>query len=114
VLSEIEQIADVIGVMHKGQLIEEIKMEALQNRRHEYIEFEVSDMVKALEILGKSYGITNCQVQGNTLKVFDIAYNCGMINKTFVENGLMVTKINETKENLEDYFSELIGGGGIA
>jgi ABC-2 type transport system ATP-binding protein/bacitracin transport system ATP-binding protein len=114
VLSEIEQIADVIGVMHKGQLIEEIKMEALQNRRHEYIEFEVSDMTKALEILENSYGITNCQVQGNTLKVFDTAYNCGMINKTFVENGLMVTKINQTKENLEDYFSELIGGGGIA
>lgn len=53
VLSEIEQIADVIGVMHEGQLIEEIKMEVLQNRRHEYIEFEVSDMKKALEILEK-------------------------------------------------------------
>ncbi|WP_349948853.1 ATP-binding cassette domain-containing protein [Lacrimispora sp. BS-2] len=64
VLSEIEQIADVIGVMHEGQLIEEIKMEDLQNRRHEYIEFEVSDMTKALEILEKSYGITDFQVQG--------------------------------------------------
>lgn len=28
--------------------------------------------------------------------------------------GLLVTKINVSEENLEQYFSKLIGGGGIA
>lgn len=30
-----------------------------------------------------------------------------------VENSLQVTKINISEEKLEDYFSNLIGGGGI-
>lgn len=114
VLSEIEQIADVIGVMHEGELIEEVNMPELQHRKRRYLEFSVSDMTKALEILGQSYGITDCQVQGSTLQVFDTTYNCGVINKAFVESGLMVTKVMENRESLEDYFSELIGGGGIA
>jgi len=114
VLSEIEQIADVIGIMHEGRLIQEINMSELHNCKRRYIEFEVSDTAKALEILRKSYGITDFQVQGNILKVFDMTYKSDVINKTFVENGLMVTKVNENKEDLEVYFSKLIGGGGIA
>ena len=38
----------------------------------------------------------------------------GEVNKFLVENEVMVTGINACEENLEDYFSELIGGGGIA
>jgi len=114
VLSEIEQIADIIGVMHEGYLIEEIKMEELRKCRRKYIEFEVSDTTKALEILWESYGIKDCQVRSSTLKVFDTTYSCGVINKVLVENGLMVTSLNENKENLEEYFAELIGGGGVA
>ena len=35
-------------------------------------------------------------------------------NREFARNGLLVTRINDSEENLEDYFSKLIGGGGIA
>lgn len=38
----------------------------------------------------------------------------GEINREFARNGLLVTRINDSEENLEDYFSKLIGGGGIA
>ena len=49
------------------------------------------------------------------LKIYDDTVNVGELNKLLVvENGLMVTGITACEENLEDYFSELIGGGGIA
>ena len=35
-------------------------------------------------------------------------------NKTIVENCLLVTRLNMQEESLEDYFSKLIGGEGIA
>lgn len=114
VLSEVEQIADVIGVMHEGRLIEEVNRAELQHRGRQYLEFEVSDPVKALDILETTFGIRDCFVQGNALKIFDAACSGGVINKTFVECGVMVAKLNENQESLEDYFSGLIGGGGIA
>jgi ABC-2 type transport system ATP-binding protein/bacitracin transport system ATP-binding protein len=114
VLSEIEQIADVIGVMHKGRLIEEVNMEEIRQRRRKYLEFEVADPVKALEILGTTFGINDCRASGGILKIYDSAYPSGSLNKVLVENGLWVSKVNENQENLEDYFSVLIGGGGIA
>lgn len=114
VLSEIEQIADIIGVMHEGRLAEEVNMAELHKRNRKYIEFGLSDSKKATEILESRYQITDYYAEGDTVKIFDYTHNAGELNKTFVENGLIVTKINASEENLEDYFSKLIGGGGIA
>lgn len=114
VLSEIEQIADIIGVMHEGRLLEEVNMVELHKRKRRYIEIDSSDVKKAAKLLTNDYQITDYAIQGNTIKIYDFAHSPGEINKTFVENGLLVTTINANEENLEDYFSELIGGGSIA
>ena len=114
VLSEIEQIADIIGVMHEGRLIEEVNMAELHKRNRRYIEFELSNVEIAAKILENHYQIKDYSIQGNTIKIYDFTHNSGEINKAFGENGLLVTKINTNEENLENYFSGLIGGGSIA
>lgn len=114
VLSEIEQIADIIGVMHEGRLVEEVDMVELHKRNRKYIEFDLSDGKMATEILESHYKITDYSIEGNTVKVYDYTNGAGELNRAFVENGLLVTKINFSEENLEDYFSNLIGGAGIA
>ena len=114
VLSEIEQIADIIGVMHEGSLIEEVDMAELHKRNRKYIQFDLSDGQAAAKILESHYHMTDFMVQGNTLKVYDFNHSIGEINRDFALNGLLITKINASEENLEDYFSKLIGGGGIA
>ncbi len=114
VLNEIEQIADIIGVMHEGHLIEEVNMAELHKRNRRYIEFDLSNVEIAAKILENHYQIKDYSIQGNTIKIYDFTHNSGEINKAFVENGLLVTKINTNEENLENYFSGLIGGGSIA
>lgn len=114
VLSEIEQIADIIGVMHEGCLVEEVNISELHKRNRKYVEFNLSDGVAATNILKNKYHITDFTEQDNTVKIYDFSYNIGEINREFALNGLLVTKINQSEENLEDYFSKLIGGGGIA
>jgi bacitracin transport system ATP-binding protein len=114
VLSEIEQIADIIGVMHKGRLIEEVDIAELHKRNRKYIQFDLSDGQAAAKIIESRYHITDFMVLGNTLKVYDFSHSIGNINRDFALNGLLVTKINTSEENLEEYFSKLIGGGGIA
>lgn len=114
VLSEIEQIADVIGVMNEGKLVEEVNMEELHKRKRKYISFTVSDSIVASTLLKKHRKIIDFETEAGILKVYDNTANVGELNKLLVENGMMVTGINACEENLEDYFSELIGGGGIA
>lgn len=114
VLSEIEQIADMIGVMNEGRLVEEVNMEELHKRKRKYIRFTVSDNIAASALLKKHYGIMDYATEDNIIKIYDDTVNVGKYNQLLVENGLMVTGINACEENLEDYFSELIGGGGIA
>ncbi len=114
VLNEIEQIADIIGVMHDGRLIEEITMVELHKHKRKYIEFDVLDTRAAIKLLASDYQITNYSIKENTIRIYDCTQSCGEINKTFVENGLLVEKVYLYEENLEDYFSELVGGGSIA
>lgn len=114
ILGEIQQMADVIGVMNKGQLVEEVAMEELKERCQKYVEFEVSDPQAAISLLREYYQITDYELTEHTIKIHEMAHNLGEINKTFVDHDILVTKINRLEDNLEDYFSELIGGEGIA
>ncbi len=114
ILSEIEQIAHTIGVMHKGKLIEEISMEELHKRNRQYVEFQVSDENKAALILEEKFLFKDYSVQENRhIRLYSSFDLRGEFNRAFVENGLMVSKINLSEEKLEDYFSKLIGGGSI-
>ncbi|MEN8906318.1 MAG: ATP-binding cassette domain-containing protein [Clostridiales bacterium] len=51
ILSEIEQIADIIGVLNNGTLIEEVSMDKVHQENIDYIEIVVDDMKKASYIL---------------------------------------------------------------
>lgn len=114
ILGEMEQLSDIIGVMNEGRLIEEVTIDQLHKRCRQYIEFDVSNPTTAIKLLKTCYHITDYSVCDQNIKVYDFTHNCGEINRTFVENGILVTKVNSKEENLEEYFSELIGGVGIA
>lgn len=114
ILSEIEQLADTIGVMHEGKLIEEVTMEELHKRNRRYVEFEVSDENKACLLLEEKFNITDYSVHENgSIRIYSDFLLRGKFNEEFVRQGIEVLKINLSEEKLEDYFSNLIGGGKI-
>lgn len=114
VLSEIEQLADIIGVMHKGRLIEEIDIAELHKRNRKYVEIGVSDVNCAVQQLKDKLHITDYSIDQNMLRIYEDFERCGEINSTLVKKGLTVTRLSIKEDTLEDYFSNLIGGGGIA
>lgn len=114
ILSEIEQLADTIGVMHEGKLIEEVTMEELHKRNRRYVEFQVSDANKACLLLEEKFNITDYSVHENgSIRIYSDFLLRGKFNEEFVKQGIEVLKINLSEEKLEDYFSNLIGGGKI-
>lgn len=114
VLSEIEQIADVIGVMNNGKLVEEVNLLELQDKLKHYIEITVSDTKLSEKILKDNFSIKDYSIIDNTIYLYDNYKNISDINKSLVQNNICINKLNPCKETLEAYFENLIGGGGIA
>lgn len=114
ILSEVEQVADHIGIIHKGKLLEEVSFEEMRRRNRKYLEFQVSNDNKAAMLLEKFFQITDYEVHGEGhIRVYSHIGEQGKLNKLFVEQGIEVTKIAASEDKLEDYFVKLIGGGTI-
>ena len=114
VLNEIEQIADVIGVMKEGRLLEETNLQELYSLRRRYAEFEVSDVKKTALISERIFCISDYAVIGsNLLRLYEKIDSRAEINNLFVQEGITVANISVCTGKLEDYFTELVGGEGI-
>ena len=111
ILSEIENIADVIGIMDNGILIEEIPKEELHNRLNKFVEFEVSDGYRAVELLEKIGLKANKDFTITKEGIIHLYSNLEMrdkINALFVSAGIDVKKVNLCEENLEDFFTRFV------
>lgn len=114
ILSEIEQLAEVIGVIDKGRLLEETGLQELYTRSRKYVEFELSDVKKAALVLERRFGIWDYAVTGNgTLRLYEQLSRRAEINSGLIEEGLAVSGISVGAGKLEDYFTQLVGGEGI-
>ena len=131
ILSEIENIADVIGFMDNGVLIDEISRDELHNRLNKFVEFEVSDIDLAIELMNKTgmkENVDYCFRRNLSDYIDDLDSNknsdkkviCGTIhllsnldlrdefNSLFVSSGIKVRKVNLCEENLEEFFTRII------
>lgn len=108
-LSEIEQIADTIGVIKKGSLIKEISMESLKGGTTEYIELVVSERSKACFILEDNLHISNFKtIDENKIRIFDQNISQADITKALVLQGIEIISINRKFTSLEEYFLDLV------
>src|SRR5699024_3778422 len=114
ILSEIEQLATHMGIIHEGRLLEEIAFDKLRERNRNYLEFQDSEDNKAIMLLESQFGTSHYEVhaEGN-IRVYSHLGKQGRLNKTIVENAIEVLKINISEEGLEDYFIKLVGAGAI-
>ncbi|QEK13129.1 ABC transporter ATP-binding protein [Crassaminicella thermophila] len=114
-LSEIQQIATTIGIIHEGRLIEEIDFHTLQNKNRHYIKIKVSDDKKAAMLLEEKLGIFDYMViEKNILRVYEKLSDVEKINRIFIQNHVNVSEIGLMKDSLEDYFLKVTGGEGCA
>ncbi|MBP1996978.1 ABC transporter ATP-binding protein [Paenibacillus eucommiae] len=114
ILSEIEQMADHMGIIHDGKLLEEIAFDQLRQINRKYLEFQVSNDSKAVMLLEKHFHIHDYEVHDEGhIRVYSHLGQQGQINKMFVQHDIEVWKIMLSEDRLEDYFTKLVGGGAI-
>lgn len=115
ILSEIALLADDIGIIDHGVLLEEESLAELENKNRHYIQFGVSDSKTAARILQNDLRIQNFKVcDQHILQVMDVNVPIALINRTFIQNGLEVSEAHMCEDTLEDYFKQVTGGEGIA
>jgi ABC-2 type transport system ATP-binding protein len=115
ILGEIEQMADTVGVINNGRLIEEVSMESIREGNTEYIEIATSDCKKAAYILSNTLNIANFKVIDNSIiRIYEAAMPQSIISKTLILNDVTIETITKKNSSLEDYFLNLLNGGGIS
>ncbi|QZY55858.1 ABC transporter ATP-binding protein [Crassaminicella profunda] len=112
-LSEIQQMATTIGIIHEGRLVEEIDFDTLQDKNRHYIKIKVSDDKKAAMLFEEKLGISDYMViEKNILRVYEKLSDIEKINRILIQNNVNVSEIGLMKDSLEDYFLKVTGGEG--
>lgn len=113
ILGEIEQIADTIGVIKDGKMLNEVSIAEIQKQQTDYIELVTNDVTKAVYILEQELHLSNLKIQEeNQIRIYDLSKSQSEISKTLVMNDINIEEIRRSSSSLEDYFFQQIHGGG--
>ena len=115
ILSEIELLADRIGIIDKGILLEESSFEELKKRNMHYILLSAEPTETVIHMLEEEFHIGDYRIMGNgCIQIFDTEIQTKEIVRFLAERNIYVDAINKCRDTLEDYFKRITGGEGIA
>lgn len=113
ILGEIELIADTIGVIKEGRLIEEVSMKDIRDKNTAYIELVTDQSKKAVYVLEEILGITNYKLLDDSIiRIYSTEHTQRDISKALILNDISIETLSKKNHTLEDYFLSLINGGG--
>ncbi|PEU77347.1 bacitracin ABC transporter ATP-binding protein [Bacillus cereus] len=113
ILSEVQQLADNIGIIHEGRLLEESSMNKLEDKFEKYIRIKVNNINKCIEILKENVQHLDYRLSNTDILINHFEGNTAELNKLLNFAGIDVYEIVTVKQTLEDYFMQITGGGGI-
>lgn len=112
ILSEVESIADTVGIIHHGRMMKEIRMQDIEEMNLNYVEISVTDEKKAAYVLAEMLKLHNFKVFDNgKIRIYDHSVSTQQLTKTLALNDVEVMGIGKKAETLEDYFLKLTGEG---
>lgn len=113
-LGEIEQMADTIGVINHGKLLAEVAMAEVREQNAAYIEIVTTNSQHAVFVLENKMNLTNLRLMNEqVIRVYDTDLPQNEIAKTLIMNDVIIESIHKKNHSLEDYFLNLLNGGGI-
>lgn len=109
ILSEISEIADIVGVLHGGKIVREESMKTIGAVSTHAYDLIVSTTELAAYILDEFFSTCQYEVVGaSKIRVSGEQLNIGEINGTLVQRGVAVNAIIPYQETLEKYYMKII------
>ena len=108
ILSEIESIADTIGVINHGMMMKEIGMKEIEEMSLTYTELTVANIKKAAYVLSEKLGLSNFKIiENNMIRIYDQHVSMQELSKVLALNDVEVMALGKQSETLEDYFLKM-------
>ena len=111
-LSEIENLADTVGIIDRGRMLRECPVREITERNTAYLELEAKDVRRASYVLADRMGIRNFKVlHGNKIRIYDPQITSWQVTKVMLEQETEIVSITQKSETLEDFFLKMTEGG---
>lgn len=108
ILSEIESIADTVGVINHGIMMKEIGMKEIEQMSLAYVELSVTNTKKTAYVLSEKLHLTNFKIiEDGQIRIYDNHVSTQEISKVLAQNDVEVVALGKKTETLEDYFLKI-------
>ncbi len=115
ILSEISLMADAIGIIDHGVLLEEESLSALESKNGRFIHLGISDAAQAARLLETVLHTGQFRIDDDkSIRIFDTSLSLSLLSETMVKGGVALYDLHLCENTLEDYFRRVTGGEGIA
>ncbi|MGF7034638.1 ABC-type multidrug transport system ATPase subunit [Paenibacillus mucilaginosus] len=112
-LGEVQQIADRIGIMHGGRLLQQRAAAELERTLRSCVELRVEPIEQALVVLEQKLGILDYELRDpRTIRIYGKTGQSSELARILVGEGMELRELKVRHDSLEDYYLRLIGGKG--
>lgn len=110
ILSEVDLLADTIGIIQHGKLLTELPIEEIHKHQTDYISLQVDDVPRAAALL-ENMGIKAFRVLDKEfIHIYDPDISGKALSKAIIGNGIGLESMGRRQDTLEDFFFQLTEG----
>lgn len=108
ILSEVEQMANQIGFIDKGNIVNEINISKLSSSDRKYYEINCSDNSKALIVLDSLFNSKDYKLYDNSIRIYNTDIELQSILYKLMNEGINIDSFNKKTTSLEEYYMNTI------
>ncbi len=108
ILSELYQVATRFGIVNQGKLVREISKQEFDEMSEEYIILKTPQVSQASQVLEEKLNYPFKVISENQINIFGKNHHINEVNKTLLMSQIEIEEIHYFKQNLENYFTNLI------
>ena len=108
-LDELGKIATRYGIIHDGELIDEISADELKERCKTCLIIETNDLNKTKKVLTKARLLDNYSEEEGKLLIYSHLEEPYIFNEKLVKAGIHVNQLSFSNNGFENYFIERLG-----
>lgn len=109
-LSELSELCTDFTLISRGKLIESFSAEELQTKCRNHISIKTNDINRTAAVLEDTLHLQEYKViHGDEIHLFERLDDIETVSKAITDNGLILTKLVNEGENLEQYYLSKVG-----
>ncbi|WP_238187636.1 ABC transporter ATP-binding protein [Paenibacillus sp. L3-i20] len=111
ILSELSLLASHYGIIHQGQLLEQLTAQELYGKCQQYVLIKVDNPDKATTVIQTELGTTDYEVMPDgAIKLYSAIEQPSKVSSVLFSAGLAIEQFMPMGEDLESFFTKRIGG----